>query len=57
MDRVEVRARYTELAQLVMDGHLVSTVEAVYPLQDIHAALVHAGQAARDGKIVLRMRP
>lgn len=57
MGRADARARYRELAQLVISGQLTSEVAAVYPLEEVRATLRHAGQAQRDGKIVLRMRP
>jgi hypothetical protein len=54
MGRPEARARYAELAQLVISGQLMSEVAAVYPLEEVRAALRHAGQDGRDGKVVLR---
>jgi NADPH:quinone reductase-like Zn-dependent oxidoreductase len=54
MGRQEARARYADLAQLVIAGQLTSEVAAVYPLVEVRAALRHAGQEGRDGKIVLR---
>jgi NADPH:quinone reductase-like Zn-dependent oxidoreductase len=56
MGRPEARARYAELAQLVISGQLMSEVAAVYPLEEVRAALRHASQDGRDGKIVLQMR-
>jgi NADPH:quinone reductase-like Zn-dependent oxidoreductase len=55
MGRQEARARYTELAQLVIDGQLTSEIAATYPLEMVRAALLHAAESGRDGKIVLRM--
>jgi NADPH:quinone reductase-like Zn-dependent oxidoreductase len=55
MGRQEARARYTELAQLVIDGQLTSEIAAIYPLKMVRAALLHATEEGRDGKIVLRM--
>jgi mitochondrial enoyl-[acyl-carrier protein] reductase / trans-2-enoyl-CoA reductase len=55
MGRQEARARYAELARLVIAGQLTSEVAAVYPLADVRAALGHVGQEGRDGKIVLRI--
>ncbi len=42
-----------ELAQLVIDGTLRTTVEARYPIDEIRVALRHAQQEARSGKILL----
>jgi mitochondrial enoyl-[acyl-carrier protein] reductase / trans-2-enoyl-CoA reductase len=56
MGRTEVRARYAELAELVMKGDLTSEVAAVYPLEEVQTALHHVAQEGRDGKIVLSMR-
>jgi trans-2-enoyl-CoA reductase len=52
-----IRAMYAELAGRVGRGELVAKVAAVYPLDEIHAALEHAGRtgAERDGKVVLRI--
>jgi hypothetical protein len=53
--RPSARARYAKLAQLVIAGRLTSEVAAVYPLEQVSAALHHASQQGRDGKIVLRI--
>jgi trans-2-enoyl-CoA reductase len=53
----EIRSLYARLAGLVGSGHLAAKVAGVYPLQQIHAALDHAGRtgAERDGKIVVTL--
>jgi NADPH:quinone reductase-like Zn-dependent oxidoreductase len=56
MGRAAAKARYAELAQLVMSKQLTTEVEAVYPLADVQTALAHATREGRDGKIVLRIR-
>jgi NADPH:quinone reductase-like Zn-dependent oxidoreductase len=43
---------YAELAQLVEQGVIGATVEATYPLDRFRAALAHAQQTARSGKIL-----
>jgi len=49
----EVRMVYDDLAQLVVDGTLRATVEARYSIDDIQAALRHAQQEGRSGKVLL----
>lgn len=57
MGRDQGRAFLRELAGMVMDGRLTSQVEAAYPLSEIRAALRHAEQEGRDGKVMLVMDP
>lgn len=47
-------ALFAELFALTKQGVIETPVEAVYPLRDIGAALAHAQQAQRAGKILLR---
>ena len=49
----EVQRLYDELAQLVVDGTLRTSVEARYPIDEIQVALRHAQREARSGKILL----
>lgn len=53
----EIRSLYARLAGLVGSGQLAAKVAGVYPLQQIYAALDHAGRtgAERDGKIVVTL--
>ena len=50
----ERAALFAELFALTKQGVIATPVEAVYPLRDIAAALAHAQQAQRAGKILLR---
>jgi trans-2-enoyl-CoA reductase len=47
-----VRAMYAELFELLSRGVLHSPVERIYPLSDAAAALAHAAQGRRTGKIL-----
>src|SRR5262245_36283033 len=49
----EVRALYADLARQVLDGTLSAPVERVYPIEEIKAALKHAQQGERSGKILV----
>jgi NADPH:quinone reductase-like Zn-dependent oxidoreductase len=49
----EVRALYAEIAARVRDGDLHSPVEAVYPIEEIGAALAHAQRSGRNGKVLV----
>lgn len=51
--RDAVRALYAELARQVADGSLTAPVEKIYPIEEIKAALVHAQQGGRGGKILV----
>lgn len=46
-------ALYAEMARHFIDGTLVAPVEAVYSLDEIGAALAHAGRGSRDGKVIV----
>jgi NADPH:quinone reductase-like Zn-dependent oxidoreductase len=48
-----VRALYAELAAQVREGVLSAPVEKVYAIDDIKAALKHAQQGERTGKILV----
>ncbi len=47
-------ALFEELSQLAIAGVIATPVEAVYPLGEIVAALGHAMQGKRSGKVLLR---
>ena len=49
----EVRALYAEIAGQVHADGLQAPVEAVYPIEEIGPALVHAQRPARGGKILV----
>ncbi len=49
----ELQAMYDEIMARIVDGSLHIEVEATYRLEDIKAALEHAGRDGRSGKILL----
>jgi NADPH:quinone reductase-like Zn-dependent oxidoreductase len=49
----EVMALYADLATRLRDGTLAVPVEAVYPIEEIRAALEHAQRPGRGGKILI----
>jgi trans-2-enoyl-CoA reductase len=49
----QVSALYAEIGARVRDGDLQAPVEAVYPIEEIEAALVHAQRPGRGGKILV----
>ena len=49
----EVRAIYGELAGQVRAGLLTAPVERIYPIEEIRAAVAHAEQGGRRGKILV----
>jgi mitochondrial enoyl-[acyl-carrier protein] reductase / trans-2-enoyl-CoA reductase len=51
----EVRAVYTELAALTAAGIIRQQVAAVYPLAEVRAAVTHAAQSGRGGKVLLAL--
>jgi NADPH:quinone reductase-like Zn-dependent oxidoreductase len=53
MPRADLEALYADLAARVADGTLRVEVEACYPIEEIKAALAHAGREGRDGKILV----
>jgi NADPH:quinone reductase-like Zn-dependent oxidoreductase len=53
MARPELQALYADLAARIADGTLRVEVEATYLIEEIKAALAHAGRAGRSGKILV----
>jgi mitochondrial enoyl-[acyl-carrier protein] reductase / trans-2-enoyl-CoA reductase len=51
--RDEVRALYAELGRQVANGTLSAPIEKIYPIEEIKAALAHAQQGGRSGKILV----
>ena len=49
----EIRTIYDDLGRQVLKGTLYAPVEKVYPIEDIKAALKHAQQAERTGKVLV----
>jgi NADPH:quinone reductase-like Zn-dependent oxidoreductase len=49
----EIRAIYADLGAQVLKGALSAPVEKVYPIEEIKAALAHAQQGERSGKILV----
>ena len=49
----EVRGLFAELGQLMAAGGLELPVEKAYPPEEIAAALIHAQQPEREGKILI----
>jgi mitochondrial enoyl-[acyl-carrier protein] reductase / trans-2-enoyl-CoA reductase len=49
----EVRVIYGELAEQVRAGLLTAPVERIYPIEEIRAAVAHAEQGGRRGKILV----
>jgi NADPH:quinone reductase-like Zn-dependent oxidoreductase len=49
----QVREIYADLGRQVLAGTLTAPVEKVYAIDDIRAALAHAQQGGRDGKILV----
>jgi mitochondrial enoyl-[acyl-carrier protein] reductase / trans-2-enoyl-CoA reductase len=49
----QIRAIYADLAEQVLKGVLSAPVEKVYPIEEIKAALAHAQQGERGGKILV----
>jgi NADPH:quinone reductase-like Zn-dependent oxidoreductase len=52
LSRDRIEALYAEMAGYFMDGTLDVPIEAEYGLSDAKAALAHAWQPGRDGKIM-----
>lgn len=53
--RQQIRDLYANLAGMVARGELSVPVEAVYPLDQVSAALQHAARPGRVGKVLLSM--
>ena len=49
----QIRAIYADLGTQLLDGTLSAPVEKVYPIEEIKAALAHAQQGGRQGKILV----
>ncbi len=49
----EIRAIYADLGEQVRKGVLLAPVEKVYPIEEIKAAVAHAQQGERSGKILV----
>ncbi|MCW5747582.1 MAG: zinc-dependent alcohol dehydrogenase family protein [Alphaproteobacteria bacterium] len=49
----QIRDIYADLGRQLLDGRLSAPVEKIYAIDDIKAALKHAQQAARSGKILV----
>jgi NADPH:quinone reductase-like Zn-dependent oxidoreductase len=49
----EIRAIYADLGEQVRTGVLSAPVEQVYPIEEIRAAVAHAQQGERAGKILV----
>ena len=53
MSKVRFAELYGDLVGRIVDGSLRVAVEATYGIEDIQAALEHAGRQGRDGKILV----
>jgi NADPH:quinone reductase-like Zn-dependent oxidoreductase len=53
MARPEIEKLYAELGARVADGTIHVEIEATYPIEEIKAALAHAEQEGRSGKILV----
>ncbi|MEO8559250.1 MAG: zinc-binding dehydrogenase, partial [Rhodospirillales bacterium] len=49
----EIAALYDKLAQRIADKKIDVTVEQIYPIEQVQAALAHAERGGRDGKILV----
>src|SRR5256885_607764 len=49
----QIRAIYADLGEQIVKGILSAPVEAVYPIDEIKAALAHAQRGERSGKILV----
>jgi NADPH:quinone reductase-like Zn-dependent oxidoreductase len=49
----DIRAMYATLGQQIRDGVLDAPVANIYPIEDIKAALAHAQEGERGGKILV----
>jgi mitochondrial enoyl-[acyl-carrier protein] reductase / trans-2-enoyl-CoA reductase len=49
----EIAVLYAELAEQIRTGALYAPVDAVYPIEDIGQALVHAQSPAHNGKVLV----
>jgi mitochondrial enoyl-[acyl-carrier protein] reductase / trans-2-enoyl-CoA reductase len=53
MARRDLDSLYADLASRVRSGALAVAIERTYPIEEIGAALAHAGRAGRSGKILV----
>jgi NADPH:quinone reductase-like Zn-dependent oxidoreductase len=53
MARRDLESLYADLASRVRSGALAVAIERTYPIEEIGAALAHAGRAGRSGKILV----
>lgn len=53
LGRDRAQAMYWDLAQMVISGELKTAITATYPMTQIQAALTHADQPGRDGKVAI----
>ncbi|MGH6900599.1 MAG: zinc-dependent alcohol dehydrogenase family protein [Geminicoccaceae bacterium] len=53
MARPDLEKLYADLAARIADGTLRVAVEATYPIEEIKAALAHAGREGRGGKVLV----
>ncbi len=49
----QVRAVYADLGLKLRDGVLKAPIDSFYPIEDIKAALAHAQQGGRNGKVLV----
>ena len=52
-DDAAIRALYAELGAAIAEGTLHAPIDRIYPIEDIRAALAHAQQGGRNGKILV----
>ena len=52
-DDAAIREIYAELGAAIADGSLHAPIDRIYPIEDIRAALAHAQQGGRNGKILV----
>jgi NADPH:quinone reductase-like Zn-dependent oxidoreductase len=53
MARPDLEQLYGDLARRIAEGGLRVEIEATYPIEEIKAALAHAGRAGRGGKVLV----
>jgi len=53
MARPDLETLYGDLAARIADGTLRVEIEATYPIEEIKAALAHAGREGRGGKVLV----
>lgn len=52
-DAATIRAIYADLGGAIADATLHAPIDRIYPIEEIKAALAHAQQGGRDGKILV----